>query len=505
MASDAPPPAHTNREATARALVWTLLESFGLSGLSVVALVVLSRYVSPAEFGVASLALAVVQMATVIVERLFHDPLIQRRDLTARDSASAFSATVVLGILLMLSCWVAAPWLARTFGQPGMASLLYWMSTGILAASLSTVLIALHRREMAFRALAVRSLVARAVAALIAIVLAMWGAGVWSIVAQQVLTASLAAAALWWLSAVARPHLAWDGRALREMVVLGIPSTLQQFMWIANARLFLLLAGTQLNVVALGQIALAFRAVDMMRDLLAQAVSQLALPLFARVEREQGDRRRAFVSAVRLTSAVMLPVFTGLAVLAPEVIELAFGAQWLAAAPFVSLLALLTFHFFPRMFVTPLLSALGRPATTMVGSLVQALFIAAALWMATDPSPALVMAVWASRLLVSTPIDMWMLKRLAGIGYLDQWRGAFNPALASAVAAAAMTGMRLAGWLPASVLPRLMLSVMTGAALYGLTLWLIDRALLNEVRTVFAMAVSRGKSRPASSSGGDRP
>ena len=81
-----PPPARTNREATARALVWTLLESFGLSGLSVIALVVLSRYVSPAEFGIASLALAVVQMATVIVERLFHDTGIERFMLRLRPA-----------------------------------------------------------------------------------------------------------------------------------------------------------------------------------------------------------------------------------------------------------------------------------------------------------------------------------------------------------------------------------------------------------------------------------
>jgi PST family polysaccharide transporter len=486
-----PPPARTNREATARALVWTLLESFGLSGLSVIALVVLSRYVSPAEFGIASLALAVVQMATVIVERLFHDPLIQRTQLTERDGASAFSATLILGVLLVLACCLAAPWLGRQLGQPGMVPLLYWMSTGILAASLSTVLIALHRREMVFRALALRSLVARALAALIAIVLAVWGAGVWSIVAQQVLTVSLAAIALWWLSAVRRPRLGWDGRALREMALLGLPSMLQQFVWIANARLFLLLAGAQLNVVALGQIALAFRAVDMMRDLLAQAVTQLALPLFARVEREGGDRRTAFVAAVRLTSAVMLPVFTGLAVLAPEVIELAFGPQWLAAAPFVSLLALLTFHFFPRMFVTPLLSAVGRPATTMIGSVAQAAFLAAVFLGAPSLSPEWVMAAWAARLLVSTPIDMWFLKRLAGIGYIDQWRGAVSPALACAITAAGILGSRYLWAPPEEAWLRLALGLGLGTTIYLAVLWLMDRALLREVWNIAQLAVAR--------------
>lgn len=493
MKAPAPPP--RNREAALRALVWTLLESVGLSGLGFVALVVISRYVGPAEFGIASVALAVVQMALVIVERLFHDPLIQRTQLTPRDSATAFSATLLVGVVLSLACWLAAPWLARQIGQPALVAPLRWMTLTILAAGAGSVLIALHRRELAFRALALRSLLARTLAALTAITLAVWGAGVWSIVAQHLLMTALSAAALWWLSGVARPRLAWDGKALREMLALGVPSTLQAFASIANARLFILLAALQLSVAAVGQIALAFRAVDLVRDLLAQALSQLALPLFARLEREGGDRRTAFIAAVRLTSALLLPLFTGLALLSLEVVELAFGRQWLEAAPFVSLLALLTFHYFPRQFVTPLFGALGRPAAPLFGSLAQALFLASMLWALPQASPMWVMGVWAARLLVSTPIDMWLLRRLAGIGFVDQWRGAFTPALACAVMALGVTALR---WLDLSALAtawRLLLLGAAGALVYVLALWLIDRPLLHEVKSAAVLALQRRRGR----------
>jgi PST family polysaccharide transporter len=356
------------------------------------------------------------------------------------------------------------------------------------------VLIALHRRELAFRALALRSLLARALAALIAIALAMWGAGLWSIVAQQVLMAVLSAAALWWLSAVARPRLGWDGRALREMLALGIPSTLQQFVAIANARLFILLAALQLSVAAVGLMALAFRAVDMVRDLLAQAISQLALPLFARIEREGGDRRTAFIAAVRLSSALLLPLFAGLALLSPEVVQLAFGPQWLEAAPFVSMLALLTFHYFPRQFVTPLFGALGRPAAPLFGSLAQALFIVSMMWALPQASPLWVLGIWAARLLLSTPIDMWFLKRLSGIGYIDQWRGAFVPALACAVLAAGVGGLRLFGLDDVAAVWRLLLLATAGAASYVLALWVFDRSLLHELKAAFTLGLRRRQS-----------
>lgn len=496
MSEAPPPPSH--RAAATRALAWTLLESFGMSGLSVVALVVISRYLSPAEFGLATIGLAVVQMAVVIVERLFHDPLIQRHPLTPRDGASAFSATLLVSGLLTLGYWTAAPALAQLLGQPALVAPLRWMSLAILAAGASTVLIALHRRAMTFRALALRSLVGRLVATLVAIALAIWGAGLWSIVAQQVLTAVLAAVALWCFSAVARPRLAWDGKALRDMLALGIPSTLQQFVAIAIARLFIVLAALQLSVAAIGQIALAFRAVDMFRDLLAQAISQLALPMFARIEREGGDRRSAYVAAVRLTSALLLPLFTSLAVLSGEVVELAFGRQWLAATPMVSLLALLTFQYFPRQFATPLFGAVGKPSAALYASVAQLLFIVLTLWLWPPATPMGVLAVWAARLVVSTPIDMWMLKRVAGISYVDQWRGVFTPALACLALAGSVLVLRhaLGSTLFDAPAWRLLLLAPTGALAYVLALWVLDRAVLHELKAAVRAGLQGRRSRP---------
>ena len=64
------------KKVVAKALLWTSLESFALSGLSLISLVVFARYLSPSDFGTAALALAIVQMLGLPVEKLFHDALI---------------------------------------------------------------------------------------------------------------------------------------------------------------------------------------------------------------------------------------------------------------------------------------------------------------------------------------------------------------------------------------------------------------------------------------------
>jgi PST family polysaccharide transporter len=88
------------RKLAAKGLVWTSLESFTLSGLSLISLFIFARLLSREDFGVAAIALAIVQLLTVPVELLFHDALVQRKELDALYVDSAFTFSVVLGIVL---------------------------------------------------------------------------------------------------------------------------------------------------------------------------------------------------------------------------------------------------------------------------------------------------------------------------------------------------------------------------------------------------------------------
>jgi PST family polysaccharide transporter len=68
------------RAAAARSFWWVVVESVGASGVSLVAVVLLARLLSPADFGVAAMALGIVQLLGVLVEMMFHDALVQRAE-----------------------------------------------------------------------------------------------------------------------------------------------------------------------------------------------------------------------------------------------------------------------------------------------------------------------------------------------------------------------------------------------------------------------------------------
>jgi O-antigen/teichoic acid export membrane protein len=488
------------RQSAARSLVWTSLESGGLSGLSFVTLIGLSHFLSPTEFGVASLALSVVQILNIPVEMLFHDALVQRRTVEDRHFDTAFTFSLGLGVALAIGCWAGADLFARWVGEPLAAPVLRWMSLSLPASGLGSAIIARLRRDMMFRPLALRSLGGRLIGAAAAIILAVCGAGVWSLVAQQVLMVGLATAILW-ASAERWPRLTISRSAFADLFGFGLRATTVLGLFVAFQRIFILLVGYFLGSATVGYLNMAFRTVDMLRDLLAGAVSQLLLPLFARLQDDRDGLYRAYNIAVEFTCAIAFPVFMGLCATAPELVPGLLGETWRPAIPLVQALAIAAIPFYCRMFSAPVMSALGKPQYALFSSGVGLAVMVAGVLTIGHASAALALAVWVGRLVISTPIDVWMLRRASGMATDTQFRGI--PRLL-AIGGAMVGAIELARpWLESFSLPlgvRLLLLVMIGVTIYGAGMLLFNKRLSVSLTDFARMALNPRRSKIVSDS-----
>ncbi|MDR7038597.1 PST family polysaccharide transporter [Methylobacterium sp. BE186] len=482
----------------ARSLVWTALESGGLSVLSFVTLVVVARLVTPAELGVFTVALGIIQILTLPVEMLFHDALVQRPDTGDEHYDSAFTASLILSLLLSGGCVLSSDAISWLFSEPDAGRVLSVMSLSLIASALGGTLMARQRREFAFRVLALRSLVGRLIGAGIGIIAALRGGGIWSLVAQQIAMAAFASGLLWYF-APHRPRLRIVPRRLVEMMRFGSASLTNTALQMTEVRIFMLMVAAGLGPTAAGYINLAFRIVDMPRDVLAGAASQLALPLFRGIAQDRDALNGAYAEAVSFTCMLSFPIFLGLAACSPEVVELVFGVQWVPAVPYVTVFALLTIFYFPKLYGGELISALGSPqkftpvlivsvATIVIGMLSIGTW---ALWLAV--------AVWVLRLATSVPVQIALIRRCTGLPVREQLRGIGAPLTAALLMMALVRGL---GWGPFAdwtIAHRLAAMVLCGALLYTAALFALDHRAL---RRLIAFAhLGRGRIAPAPSQG----
>ena len=468
-----------NRSTTAKSLVWSAVENGGLAFISFVSLIVYLRLLSPADFGLFATALAIVELLSVIVTMLFHNALVQRLDVTDLHFDTAFSATMILSVIMALGCWALAPLFAAMVHQPGAAGVFRWMCLVFPCSAFSATLAAQQRRRFEFRALALRSLIGRVVGGGIGIAAAFLGAGIWSLVIQQVLMAAIASLVLW-VSSERTPRLRFRYTEFRQLIGFGALSVGSLFLSSSIRRVYTILASSLLGVEAAGYLNLSFRVVDVFWAIAATAVSQVALPLMAGLQTDPVRFKRAYQASTQFSCLALYPCFVGLGSVAPDIVEVLFGHRWLPSAPYVAALGFLVLVQAPRLLTTPVLTALGRPRDPLVGLLTELIFMLGLTWILGMPSLRWAIGIWVASECVLAQVSSLMLKQATGYTMADQFRGVMRPFIATLGMAAAVieTGLQLpADWGP---ILRLMVLVPTGAIIFAGAISLLDRTLVRE-------------------------
>jgi O-antigen/teichoic acid export membrane protein len=477
-----------SRSATAKSLVWSAVENGGLAVISFVSLIVYLRLLSAADFGLFSTALALVELLGVLVTMLFHNALVQRLDVTDSHFDTAFSATVALSLIMALGCWAMAPVFAAAIHQPSAARVLVWMCLVFPCSGISATLVARQRREFAFRALALRSLIGRLVGGGIGIAAAFMGAGLWSLVLQQILIAAIGSLVLW-VTSETTPRLRFRYNEFKQLIGFGVLSVSGLFLSSSIRRVYTILASSLLGVEAAGYLNLSFRVVDVFWVIAATAVSQVALPMLSGLQSDPARFKRAYQASTQFSCLALYPCFVGLASVAPDIVEVLFGHRWLPSSPYVAVLGFLVLVQAPRLLITPVLTAIGRPRDSLVGLIAELLFMLGVTGSLGMTSLPWAIAIWAASECVLAQVSSWVLTRAIGYTVSDQFRGVLKPFFASLVMAAAVIGTGLQ--LPTDFGPILRLTVLLpfGAIVFAGAISLLDRRLVGDfigfVRTAF--------------------
>src|SRR5690606_29910155 len=130
--------------------------------LAFITSLVIARLLGPREVGLAAMALVFSSLALILVDAGLPSVIVQRPQLTERDKSTAFWTGMALGVLLTL-IGVALSWpLASLYGEPKVQPLFAVLSLTLLFTAPGVIQGALLNRELSFRKLEVRTMIATA-------------------------------------------------------------------------------------------------------------------------------------------------------------------------------------------------------------------------------------------------------------------------------------------------------------------------------------------------------
>jgi PST family polysaccharide transporter len=451
-----------------KSVLWASADTGGVAILSMLAMLVIARFIRPDQFGIAALASGSVLVVNLYVEGLLHDALIQRQDADDTHFRAAFWLVALIGTAVFLATLLAFLALMGTRFGP-FAALLAGSAASLPFSGVIGVSTAKLRRGFHYDIVAIPSVVAKIASSVLGIGLAWHGFGAWSLVAQFVFSVVLQAALLmarqnWW------PAFTLNFKPLRAYWAFALPYAGMHTIVGLRVQAFAFLIAATMGLSVAGYINVALRLTLTPQLMLQTALINLGLPMLARRQNDPETFAAAFDQFNRLVAATMTPLFIGLAASAPSVTATLLGAKWLPSVAPMQVFAVCCALYLTRMPSALLLRALGQVRYSLFNAIFHIVATVGGLLLFRPHTMLGAAFWWALPLLLILPATWGLVSLKAGVSIRQQFAGYWAPFAASGVMAAVVLAVAQAmkAFPPASVLAA---SVTAGAAAYvGLVL-----------------------------------
>ena len=276
-------------------LKWAFYMTWADRAFSVFFTFLLAAILGPRDFGIVALALIYIAVVQLLLEGGIQTAVVQREGLEDDHLDSAFWVNLGWCLLLAAGSFLLAGWWARLNGVPELKEVVQVLSVLLVIYGLTIVQLGLFQREMRFRALAIRETLAVIVGGVLGLVLALRGAGVWALVAQQ-LGFAVTQLVLLWAMSTWRPRFRFSRSHARDLVGFSSGVFLSNLGGFINRRADALLMGIFFGPTAVGLYRLADRFSDNVLELTMRPVGHVSLPFFSRLQNDRPALRDAVAS-----------------------------------------------------------------------------------------------------------------------------------------------------------------------------------------------------------------
>jgi O-antigen/teichoic acid export membrane protein len=311
-------------------MFWT----FSGTGVQVVVqlltIMALGRLLTPAEFGLMGAATVIIALSQIVSQVGVGPAIIQRRDLEPRHVRAAVTISSTLGVLLGALVWFGAAEISAFYRIPELEPILPAIAILFPLDGLNTVGKSLLTRELRFRlyiALDAGSYILGY--ALVSVLLAWLGYGVWALVIAHLAQSGSRVLAMY----VATRHPlrpSFDLQAGRDLLGFGFGHSLAQIGTLLAQQGDNLVVGRWLGATALGIYGRAYNLMVMPASAFGRIINRVLFPVMSQVQDERHRLASGYERAIAIVALVALPLSSFCWVVAPELIPVILGPGWTA-------------------------------------------------------------------------------------------------------------------------------------------------------------------------------
>ncbi len=324
-----------------KAFLWDYIGLFLRNGGSFIIGVFLARLLSPRDYGIVSLMGFFVGISEVIMTMGFSSALIVKKDVEEIHYNSVFWLNLALGCSLYILFFVLSPVFARFYGEPILEKVIKITSIAFIFNSMNLVQTVKLTKKINFKSQTKAQIIALIVSGTSAILMAINGFGLWSLVYYSLLSSFIYTCSLYffeqWL-----PKLIFSWNAVRELWKYASNMFASGMLHQVFGKLDVLFIGKFLPVAILGNYNRAVSFNTLINRFTSESIGKVSFPYLI----TKNNNAEIISLNSKVLGIISMAIFgiTGLIYLnADFIIITLFSAKWMASIPILKIIILSAF------------------------------------------------------------------------------------------------------------------------------------------------------------------
>lgn len=315
-------------------LIWRLLERVGAQGVSFIVSIVLARILDPSVYGTIALVMAFTTILQVFVDSGLANALIQKKDADDIDFSTVFYFNLFFCIVLYLSMFFAAPYIAVFYKTPTLTSVIRVLSLTVVISGVKNVQQAYVARTLQFKRFFWATLGGTIGAAFIGIFMAIRGYGVWALVAQSLFNLTVDTLILW-ITVKWRPKPVFSFQRLKGLFSFGWKLLLAKLVDTLYLELRSLIIGKKYSTEDLAFYNKGQQFPKLIVTNIDISVESVLFPVMSAEQDNISQVKTMLKKVVQVNSYIMSPLMIGLAVCGEPLIRLLLTEKWIPCVPYL--------------------------------------------------------------------------------------------------------------------------------------------------------------------------
>ena len=401
--------------------IWRFTERTAAQLVTFVVSIILARILSPEYYGTIALVTVFTTILQVFVDSGLGIALIQKKDADDLDFSSVFFFNMSMCVVLYIVMYIASPYIAAFYNDKGLTPIIRFISLTIIISGVKGIQQAYVSRNMLFKRFFFSTIGGTIASAIIGIILAYRGYGVWALAIQQVSNTAIDTLILW-LTVKWKPKFMFSFQRLKRLLRFGWKLLVSALLDTIYGNLRNLIIGKKYTSADLAYFDQGDKLPKAIVTNINVSIDSVLLPTMSKMQDKTEAVRTLTRRAIRISVYIVAPLMIGFACCADSLVRLVLTDKWLPCVPFIRILSV-SYLFWPIHTANlNAIKAVGRSDIFLKLEVIKKA-VGLALLLSTMWFGVKIMAYGLIvECLLGLIVNTWPNKKLLHYGYIDQMR-----------------------------------------------------------------------------------